>query len=156
ASNADVAVRAARLDEAGTVAVHRRGGVCGGLGLSPPPHPAPPAAPPPPGGGGAGRGGPLWWVVVAAACGGRGGGGGWVMDWPPHTLHLEPRGGYILNVYVAPDFRRRGLARMLTLAALDWCRANGIGYVALHASEAGRPVYDGLGFKPTNEMSLPL
>ena len=85
-----------------------------------------------------------------------GGAGLWIMDWPPHRLHLEPRRGYILNVYVAPAYRRRGLARALTQQAIDWCRANGVRLVTLHASRVGRPVYEGMGFTPTNEMSLAL
>lgn len=82
------------------------------------------------------------------------GAGVWLMDWPPHMLHLEPRRANILNVYVQPGFRRRGLARALTETALDWCRLNGVHMVILHASDAGRSIYEALGFKATNEMSL--
>jgi GNAT superfamily N-acetyltransferase len=86
-------------------------------------------------------------VVVAGA-------GVWLMDWPPHMLHVEARRANLLNVYVQPIFRRRGLARALTETALNWCRQNGVRMVILHASDAGRPIYEALGFKATNEMSL--
>jgi GNAT superfamily N-acetyltransferase len=82
------------------------------------------------------------------------GAGVWLMDWPPHMMHVEPRRANILNVYVQPNYRRRGLARALTETALDWCRQNGVRMVILHASDAGRSIYDALGFKATNEMSL--
>jgi len=82
------------------------------------------------------------------------GAGLWIMDWPPHMWHVEPRRGNILNVYVQPAYRRRGLARALTEAAVAWCRQNGVRMVILHASDAGRPIYAALGFTPTNEMSL--
>ena len=84
------------------------------------------------------------------------GAGLWVMDWLPHTAHIEPKRGNIVNVYVQPAYRRRGLARALTETALDWCRQNGVRMVILHASDAGRSVYTALGFTPTNEMSLVL
>ena len=82
------------------------------------------------------------------------GAGLWLMDWPPHMWHLEPRRGNILNVYVEPAYRRRGLARVLTETALDWCRQNDVRMVILHASDAGRPIYSAMGFTATNEMSL--
>jgi len=42
------------------------------------------------------------------------------------------------------------------LTALSWCRDSGIRSVILHASSDGRPLYDSLGFTPTNEMRLNL
>lgn len=38
----------------------------------------------------------------------------------------------------------------------DDSAGRGIGVVALHASEAGRPVYELLGFRATSEMLLVL
>lgn len=66
----------------------------------------------------------------------------------------DPRRAYIYNVYVYPEFRRRGLATRLTQEILAYCRAQGLRLVWLHASEQGRPVYEALGFAPTNEMKL--
>ncbi len=78
-----------------------------------------------------------------------------LLDWPPHPL--DPAGdrrAYILNVYVEPAYRRRGLAKAL----VEMCRAEAarqnIRVVTLHASEAGRPLYESLGFRATNEMML--
>ena len=48
--------------------------------------------------------------------------------------------------------RRQGLARRLTETAIEWCRANAIATVILHASDEGRDLYSSLGFQPTNEM----
>jgi GNAT superfamily N-acetyltransferase len=102
------------------------------------------------------RGNYRGWLAVTPAGQVVGGAGVWVMDWPPHMLHTEPRRANILNVYVEPAYRRRGLARALTETALAWCRQQQIALVILHASEAGRAIYTALGFKPTNEMSLAL
>jgi GNAT superfamily N-acetyltransferase len=59
----------------------------------------------------------------------------------------------ILNVYCEPEHRRRGLARALMGAMLEWCKRERIAKVVLHASQDGRPLYESLGFVQTNEMS---
>lgn len=79
-----------------------------------------------------------------------------LMDWPPHYLDEGAIRGYLLNVFVEPDYRGRGLARSLTRIAMDDCRQRGIRLLTLHASEAGRPVYESLGFVPGNEMQCTL
>lgn len=76
-----------------------------------------------------------------------------VLDWAPHFL--DPacgQRGYILNVFVEPEYRGRGLAKSLTKECMDEARRRGIGVVALHASKKGQPVYEKLGFKASNEM----
>ena len=60
--------------------------------------------------------------------------------------------GMILNVFTERAWRRHGVAQALMQELLAWCRANGIESVVLHASEQGRPLYEKLGFTPTNEM----
>ena len=72
---------------------------------------------------------------------------------------LEPhykRKGYIWGVYVAPDWRGRGIARSLTAAVTEHLRSVGCTQIHLNASAAGRPVYEKLGFLPANEMRLTL
>ena len=54
--------------------------------------------------------------------------------------------GWIGALGVLPDARGAGLGRDLTLAAVDWLRERGARTVLLYATEAGRRVYDGLGF----------
>ena len=63
---------------------------------------------------------------------------------------------YLLNVYTHPEFRNRGLARQLTLKAIEWCRVQGFKVVWLHASKYGESLYESLGFEATNEMKLML
>jgi hypothetical protein len=48
---------------------------------------------------------------------------------------------------VRPEFRRRGLGKLLTTHALDWQRAAGVRAVWLDATPAGRPLYRQLGFE---------
>jgi len=60
--------------------------------------------------------------------------------------------GLIVNVYTERAWRRKGVADALMQELLQWCRGNGIESVVLHASDEGRPLYEKLGFRPTNEM----
>lgn len=75
-----------------------------------------------------------------------------LLEWPPRTDSLQALRGYVLNVYTEPEHRGRGLARVLVGQALEHCRERGVRTVALHASEAGRRIYEGLGFSASNEM----
>jgi len=79
-----------------------------------------------------------------------------VSPWPSHPYDLECRRATILNVYVYPEFRRKGIARRLMQTTIDWCRKEGFAAVYLHASKNGRPLYETLGFEPTTEMRLRL
>jgi GNAT superfamily N-acetyltransferase len=65
------------------------------------------------------------------------------------------RSGYIFGVYVVPAYRGQGLATQLTQATIDFLRAKNAYSIRLHASPFGRPIYERLGFVPTNEMELP-
>lgn len=76
-----------------------------------------------------------------------------LLDWPPHPL--DPRStqrGYLLNVYVEPEYRRRKLASNLIEMALAEARRRYIRVVALHSTEEGRRLYEANGFRSTNEM----
>lgn len=66
------------------------------------------------------------------------------------------RSGIVIGVYVKPEYRRRGFARELTLACLDWFRMSGVTRIRLQASPYARPLYESLGFKPGVEMRLNL
>ncbi len=98
----------------------------------------------------------LAWLAVASDGAVAAGLGLWLMDWPPHMIGPGARRGNIVNVYTIPEARRLGLARRLMETALEWCRANGIRAVILHSSDDGRPLYQALGFRPTNEMRVVL
>ena len=57
-----------------------------------------------------------------------------------------------VNVYTEPGSRRRGIARALMQAMMEWARVQGFDRLLLHASDGARPLYRSLGFAPTNEM----
>ena len=51
-----------------------------------------------------------------------GGGAVLINPWPSHPYDLECRRATILNVYVHPEYRRKGVARQLMRTMIDWCR----------------------------------
>lgn len=77
-------------------------------------------------------------------------------DWPPSSATTEQTRAYLMNVYVQPPHRGRGLAQFLIEEMLAECALRGVHIVSLHASEAGRPIYERLGFRASPEMELVL
>ncbi len=94
------------------------------------------------------------WLAIYGAGRVAGGGGVLLSPWPanPHDPCTER--AVILNVYTEAEFRRRGVARQVMAAILNWIKVHGLRGVNLHASDEGRHLYEALGFKPTNEMRL--
>ena len=82
------------------------------------------------------------------------GGGLAITPYQPTPLDPVARRVFILNMYTEPQYRRQGLAVEVLQAILAWCREQGLRAVQLHASEAGRALYEKVGFEHTNEMRL--
>lgn len=64
--------------------------------------------------------------------------------------------GYIWGVYVCPEARGQGIAQALTQTLVEYLHSVGCSEVRLHASPAGRPIYEKLGFLPSSEMRISL
>jgi GNAT superfamily N-acetyltransferase len=62
------------------------------------------------------------------------------------------RHAIILNVFTEPPWRRQGVAELLMRHILEWARCERLDRLVLHASAEGRPLYERMGFVPTNEM----
>ena len=84
------------------------------------------------------------------------GGGVIVLEFQSHPIDPRPQRAWVVNMFTEEAHRRRGLARGLMGIMLDWCRAEGMRHLYLHASDGGRPLYQSLGFEPTNEMRVSL
>ena len=98
----------------------------------------------------------LGWLVENEQGGVVAGAGVVILSWPASPKNLENRRALIVNVYTEPEFRGQGLARQLMLMVLAWLREQGFRMAALHASVAGKHLYETLGFRPTNEMQIRL
>jgi GNAT superfamily N-acetyltransferase len=79
-----------------------------------------------------------------------------IVPWPSHYFTADTRRAVVLNVYTEPEYRRRGIGRKLMEEIVAWAREEGFDRLYLHASDAGRPLYESLGFVANNEMKLKL
>ena len=80
----------------------------------------------------------------------------WFAPWLSTPWYPTRTIAYLHSVWIDEPYRGRGYARALTVAAIDTARGLGYKRVVLHASEAGRPVYEKLGFVAGIEMYLNL
>ena len=83
-----------------------------------------------------------------------GGVGLYLYEWPPAPLH--PASGsraLVSNVFVEPAYRGHGIATELMRRTEAELARRGVAYATLSASDAGRPVYEKLGWVATNEMA---
>jgi GNAT superfamily N-acetyltransferase len=71
------------------------------------------------------------------------------------TEDCEPT-GYVWGVYVDPAARGHGVGRQLVRACVAHLERQGCGRVLLHTGARARPLYERLGFAPTDELALRL
>ena len=72
------------------------------------------------------------------------------------TYH-NPTGkkAYIMNMYTAPEYRRRGIAFHTLDLLVKAAKEQGVSQIALEATDMGRPLYEKYGFvKMEDEMEL--
>ena len=70
----------------------------------------------------------------------------------PGPVHRRGSLPYVYGLFVEQECRRRGIAGALMDVVYAWVEAEGYEAVALHASPAGRPLYEKMGFAATSEM----
>lgn len=84
-----------------------------------------------------------------------GGAGALIHQYHPSPQNLRGRPtAYVLNVYIDPAHRKQGVATALMKAITRWCAEQDIPRISLHTSEAGRRLYERLGFAASNEMRV--
>ena len=75
----------------------------------------------------------------------------------PSPRNRRTTEAYLLNVYVVPAERHKGVALALTQVAVDHARSAGFARLRLHASAYGRRVYERAGFRGRDdEMEMDL
>lgn len=73
------------------------------------------------------------------------------------TYH-NPSGkkAYIMNMYTAPEYRRKGIAYKTLDILIEDIKRKGISDISLETTSMGRPLYEKYGFvKMEGEMKLP-
>jgi len=65
---------------------------------------------------------------------------------PPSGTSYSRSEGYVTNIYAVSAWRGRGVATALLKATMEHAKHQGARLVYLHTSDAGRPVYEKLGF----------
>ena len=98
----------------------------------------------------------LGWVAVASNGDVAGGSGLIVIPWPPGPMTMDPRCGFVFNVYTEPSHRKHGLARRMMDVMHEWCRAEGIERVVLNASTFGHALYASMGYVVADEPMMRL
>ena len=83
-----------------------------------------------------------------------GGAGFALRRYAPGYMLRDGVSAYVFNVFVEPDYRKRGIAKEIMRRLMDEARKRGIGRLDLHATEAGRPLYEKLGFEPPDHVWL--
>ena len=80
-----------------------------------------------------------------------------LLDLPPRPEDANGVEGYIVNMYVEPSRRRRGIGQQLLERCLDAARQLSVRRLLLYATDDGRPLYASMGFAPNpNWVELPL
>lgn len=64
--------------------------------------------------------------------------------------------GYVYDVSVTAVERGKGIGRALVTKLLQYCKEQGVGYLALDATDLGEPLYRSLGFKEPDNVFLEL
>lgn len=67
---------------------------------------------------------------------------------------VSEHGAGIVGVATLPAYRRRGIGRAVTAAALRWGAAAGAPLAWLYPSEMAVGLYSGLGFRPLDEVDV--
>ncbi len=72
----------------------------------------------------------------------------------PTFSHPSGKRAHLMNVYTEKDYRRRGIARQLVNMLIGDARAHGATEISLDATESGRPLYESMGFKASEECMV--
>jgi GNAT superfamily N-acetyltransferase len=71
---------------------------------------------------------------------------------PPDAGNPAGVEAYLMNMYTLPAWRGLGLARALLDEIIGHVRTTLARRISLHATDAGRPIYESAGFVPTTSV----
>lgn len=72
----------------------------------------------------------------------------------PTFSHTSGKRAHLMNVYTEKDYRRREIARQLVNMLIEDARVHGATEISLDATESGRPLYESMGFKASEECMV--
>ena len=72
----------------------------------------------------------------------------------PTFSHTSGKRAHLMNVYTEKDYRRRGIARQLVNMLIEDASVHGATEISLDATESGRPLYESMGFKASEECMV--
>ncbi len=75
-----------------------------------------------------------------------------IVSFVPSPQDLSSNVAYLHSVYTERDQRNNQCAQRIVKQAVHYCQAHGIRRVILNSSEAGRPIYEKIGFKPAPDI----
>lgn len=76
------------------------------------------------------------------------------MELMPTFSHPTGKRAHLMNVYTAPGYRGRGIARRMVAALIEEARRRGVTEISLDATASGRPLYRKLGFCDSEECMV--
>jgi len=74
-----------------------------------------------------------------------------VVSLVPTPDDLSSNVAYLHSVYTEKEYRNKNFASRIVQQALQYCRDNGIRRISLNASEAGKTIYQKIGFRSSPE-----
>ena len=74
-----------------------------------------------------------------------------IREMPANFKNMSGKWGYIMNMYTAPEFRRKGICKQILHLLVEEGSRMGIEAFELHATQVGEMVYKNNGFTIHNE-----
>lgn len=76
------------------------------------------------------------------------------IDIMPTFSHPTGKRAHLMNVYTKAEYRRNGISRKLVQMLMDEAAKRGVTEISLDATRMGRPLYQSLGFKDSDECMV--
>lgn len=71
---------------------------------------------------------------------------------PPQLSQPTGTYAYLSNMFIEPEYRGKGVGRALLDHVVEYCRSEQIGFLFLHASDEGLPLYKSAEFVSSERL----